>query len=170
MERLRQAFLRFDRRHGGAEPPPKAQVFVARHPVGTGLVFGGVMGLAPAWAVSAFGDPVLLLQASLIGLVAGLFAWLSCRIERRRQAHYERHGGFRRNSPQPQPLLHEVPPVWHEGMVWLGFWTVYTVAFWLIGYLRPSPFSWVQSAFYAGFAVIGSWIVHLIKERRRRGR
>ncbi|UUU22755.1 hypothetical protein [Streptomyces sp. DSM 40750] len=169
MERLRRAFLDYDRRHGGAEPPPKAQVFVARHPVGAGLVCGVVTGLPLALALSAFRDPVLLLQTALIGLGAGLFVWLFCRFERRRQAHYARNGGFRWDPPR-LPVQHEALPVWFEGMLWLSYWTVYMVVFWLVGQLRTPPFTWLQSAIYAGFLIIGSWAVQLSKERRRRRR
>ncbi|WP_327729290.1 hypothetical protein OG250_25325 [Streptomyces sp. NBC_00487] len=167
VERLRRAFLDFDRRHGGAEPPPKVQVFVARHPVGTGLLFGVTFGLLVASGVSAFHDPVLLLQAALPGVGLGLFVWLVCRVERRRQAHYARNGGFRWDPPQP-PVRDGTLPVWFEGLLWLSYWTVYLVLIWLVGQLRSPPFTWVQSAIYAGFLIIGSWAVRLTKERRRR--
>ncbi|MDT0574392.1 hypothetical protein RM704_44245 [Streptomyces sp. DSM 3412] len=166
-ERLRQAFLRFDRRHGGAEPPPRVQVFVARHPVGAAVVFGVLLGGLLGWALSAFHDPARMLQAVAVGLCGGLFVWLFCRFERRRQAHYARNGGFRWDPPRPA-VRDDALPVWFEGLLWLSHWTVLLVLFWLVGRLRTPPFTWVQSAIYAGFLVVGSWAVHLAKERRRR--
>lgn len=106
MERLRRAFLRFDERFGGTKPPPRVQVYLARHPVGTGVVHGVFQGLLFAAALSAFDDPGRMLQAVLVGLGAGLFAWLVCRFERRRQAHYERKGGSGRLLSLPSRAMH----------------------------------------------------------------
>ncbi|MFF9039528.1 hypothetical protein ACF090_29135 [Streptomyces sp. NPDC014892] len=167
-ERLRQAFLRFDRRHGGAEPPPRAQVFLARHPVAAGVVFGVLLGGLVGWALAAFHDPARLLRVVAVGLCGGLFIWLVCRIERRRQAHYVRAGGFRWDAPRPLVRDEDTLPVWLEGLLWLSHWTVCLVLLWLVGRLRDPPFTWVQCAVYAAFIVVGGWAVHLVKERRRR--
>ncbi|WP_371579629.1 hypothetical protein [Streptomyces sp. NBC_01314] len=140
---------------------------MARHPVRAGVVFGALWGGLTVWALAAFHDPVRLLQAVSIGLCGGLFVWLGCRLERRRQAHYAQNGGFRRDLPAP-PVQGNARPVWFEGMVWLSHWAVYTVLFWLVGRLRNPPFDWVQSAFLAGFLIVLSSAVRLIKERRRR--
>ncbi|MFH8467406.1 hypothetical protein [Streptomyces sp. NPDC017991] len=165
MERLRQAFLRFDRRHGGVEPPPRVQVFIARHPVGSGVVQGVLQGLLFAWALSGFDDPRRMLQAAVVGLVAGLFTWLVCRFERRRLAHYERNGGFRR----PPPLLaSDELPVWLEGLLWISHWVIFTVCMWLIGQLRDPPYSWLRSSILAGFMIIGGWAARRYRDRRRR--
>ncbi|MGN9814813.1 hypothetical protein ACTMUQ_05635 [Streptomyces sp. SD11] len=167
MERLRQAFLRFDRRHGGAEPPPRVQVFIARHPVGSGVVHGALQGLLFAWVLSGFDEPRRMLQAVLVGVVAGLLSWLGCRFERRRQAYYERNGGFRR-APVPPPPTDEELPVWFEGLQWICYWAVGTVFLWLFGQLRNPPDSWLRSAVLAGIVIVGGWAVRRYKERRHR--
>ncbi|MFJ2263981.1 hypothetical protein ACIOKD_37790 [Streptomyces sp. NPDC087844] len=165
MERLRQAFLRFDRRTGGAEPPPRVQVFIARHPVGSGVVHGVLQGLLFTFVLSGFDDPRRMLQAVVLGLVAGLLTWLACRFERRRQAHYERNGGFR----WPPPLIaSDEPPVWLEGLLWISHWAVFMVCVWLAGQLRDPPYSWLRSAVLAGAMIIGGWAARRYRDRRRR--
>jgi hypothetical protein len=166
VERLRRAFLEFDRRFGGAEPPPRVQVFLARHPVATGVVGGVVSGLLCAWALSAFDDLRLMLQAVLWGLGAGLFFWLLCRFERRRQAHYERTGGWR--SAPLSPVAHEALPLWLEGVLWISSWSICTAVLWLVGQLRDPPRSWLWSAVYAGILIIAGWAARLVRERGRR--
>ncbi|MDQ1036861.1 hypothetical protein QFZ75_003277 [Streptomyces sp. V3I8] len=166
MERLRRAFLRFDERFGGTEPPPRVQVFLARHPVGTGVVHGVFQGLLFAAVLSAFDDPGRMLQAVLVGLGAGLFAWLVCRFERRRQAHYERKGGFR--SAPVYPVESDALPVWLEGLLWISHWSIFTVVLWLVGQLKDPPDSWLRSAILAGVIIIGGWAARLFRDRRRR--
>ncbi|WP_086804331.1 hypothetical protein, partial [Streptomyces caniscabiei] len=168
VERLRQAFLRFDRSHGGAEPPPRAQVFLARHPVAAGVVFGVLLGGLVGWALAAFRDPARLPGAVAVGLCGGLFGWLVCRFERRRQAHYARTGGFHWDPPRPPVRDEDTLPVWLEGLLWISHWTVCLVLLWLVGRLRNPPFTWVQCAVYAGLLVVGGWVVRLVQERRRR--
>ncbi|QFQ98032.1 hypothetical protein F9278_19465 [Streptomyces phaeolivaceus] len=170
VERLRRALLEHDRRHGGTEPPPKAQIFMARHPVVLGLLAGVPVGLWVAHGLSAFDDPVRLLQASLFGGTLGLGTWLTCRLERRRQAHYARNGGFRRTLSQPPPVMDDTVPVWYEALHWLGYWTLCVVLVRLVGQAQNPPFTWVQSAFYAGFIIVAGWAARLVKERRGRGR
>ncbi|WNZ10901.1 hypothetical protein [Streptomyces sp. 11x1] len=104
----------------------------------------------------------------MIGLCGGLFIWLFCRFERRRQAHYARAGGFRWDPPRSPVRDEDTLPLWYEGLLWLGHWTVCLVLLWLLGRLRNEPFTWVQSAICAGVLVVGGWAVHLSKERRRR--
>ncbi|MDN0200985.1 hypothetical protein [Streptomyces sp. S.PNR 29] len=168
MDALKRAFLKFDRRFGGTEPPPRAQVFLARHPVGTGVVLGVVNGMLLAWVLSAFDDPGRMLQAVLWGLGVGLFFWLLCRVERWRQAHYERTDGFRPTPAAPPVPEQDRPPVWFEGVHWLCLWGALTVLLWLAGRLKDPPNDWPTSAILAGVAVIGSWGARLLKERRRR--
>ncbi len=165
-ERLRRAFLDFDRRLGGTQPPPKPQLFVARHPVGTGLSFGSFFGLLLAFVLSAFDDPVRLLQAALMGVGAGLFTWLFCRVERRRQAHYNREGGFGRAGFRPPPDVDDLPPVRYAGLHWVGLWTVCLVVVQLAGQAQNPPFTWTRSAIYAGIIVVAGWAARLVKERR----
>jgi hypothetical protein len=163
---LRRAFLRFDERFGGTERPPRVKVFLARHPVGAGVVHGVFHGLLCAAVLSAFDDPGRMLQAVLVGLGAGLFAWLVCRFERRRQAHYAREGGFR---PAPvSPVESDALPVWLEGSLWISNWAIFTVVLWLVGQLKDPPDSWLRSAILAGIIIIGGWAARLIRERRRR--
>ncbi|MFC9959406.1 hypothetical protein ACFVIB_18890 [Streptomyces nigra] len=168
MGTLKRAFFKIDRRLGGAEPPPRAQVFVARHPLGTAWVFGVTQGVLCTWALSGFDDPWRLFQSALVGLGAGLLIWLACRFERRRQAHYERAGGFRWNPPAPPVPEQDRPPVWFEGMQWICLWAVVTVLLWLLGQLKDSPSGWSVSAVYAGTMLIAGWAARLVRERRRR--
>ncbi|MBV1937867.1 hypothetical protein KUF83_15025 [Streptomyces sp. BV286] len=169
MDSLRRAFLKFDRRHGGAEPPPRVQVSIARHPVRSGVVFGVLQGLLFVWALSGFDDPERVLQGVLSGLGTGLLCWLFCRFERRRQAHYERTGGFR--PAPPKPPLQAPPPVWFQGMVlWICHWAFFTVFLRLWMWHFDSPSGWLGSAVLAGITVMALWAIHLAKHRRRNRR
>ncbi|MGY6022199.1 hypothetical protein [Streptomyces spinosirectus] len=163
MERLRRALLDLDRRMGGDRPPGKAVRFTARHPVMVGAVCGVLNALLCAWVISAFGDPVPMLQSALWGLGLGVFFWLLCRLERRRQAHYERSGGWR--SAPPPAVAREPLPVWQEGVRWTGLWAVYTVGLWLLGRLRHPPDGWLWSAIEAGLVIIGAWAARRFRER-----
>lgn len=168
MDGLKRAFFKIDRRLGGAEPPPRVQVFLARHALSTAWLVGLGHGLLCALVLSAFGDPWRLSQAMLVGLGMGLFTWLACRFERRRQAHYERTGGFRWNPPEPPVPEEDRPPVWFEGVQWICLWATVTVLLWLVGQLKDPPNSWPTSAVYAGIFVIASWVARLVRERKRR--
>ncbi|MFE7169551.1 hypothetical protein [Streptomyces sp. NPDC057616] len=166
MEILRRAFLAVDRHLGGAKPPPKVQVFWARHPVVTGAIAAVLNGLLCAWAVSAFDDPVLALQSALWGLGAGLLFWLLCRLERWRQGYYERNGW----PPVHPPAPVEETPVWLAGVRWIGTWSVLTVVLWALGQLRDPPNGWIWSAIYAGLMVIANWAARRAAARGGRRR
>lgn len=168
MGALKRAFFKIDRSLGGAEPPPRVQVFLARHPLGTAWAVGVTHGLLCAWALSGFDDPWRLFQSILVGLGAGLLIWLACRFERRRQAHYERTGGFRWNPPAPAVPEDDRPPVWFEGVQWICLWAAVTALLWLMGQLREPPSGWSASAVYAGLFVVAGWAARLVRERRRR--
>ncbi|MFJ4833698.1 hypothetical protein ACIP79_27885 [Streptomyces sp. NPDC088747] len=168
MDGLKQAFFKIDRQLGGAEPPPRAQVFLARNALGTAWLVGVGHGLLCALVLSAFDDPWRLFQAMLVGLGMGLFAWLACRFERRRQAHYERTGGFRGSPPKPPVPGGDRPPVWFEGMWWICLWATGAVLLWLLGQLKDPPYNWPTSLLFAGFFIIAGWPVRLVIEHRRR--
>ncbi|MCX5562899.1 hypothetical protein [Streptomyces sp. NBC_00038] len=168
MGSLKQTFFKIDRRFGGAEPPPRAQVFLARHSLGTACVVGVFFWLLFAGVLSAFGDVWLLFQSFLCGLGMGLFVWLLCRFESRRQAHYARSGGFRWNPPEPPAKGEDRPPVWLEGLQWICVWAISTVLLWLAGQLSDPPISWQRSAVFAGVFAMMSWVARLTRERKRR--
>ncbi|MGW3650196.1 hypothetical protein [Streptomyces sp. NPDC000878] len=165
MDALKRAFLKLDHRFGGSVPPPRAQVFVARHPVGTGIVVGVVNGLLFAWALSGFSDTERMFQAVLVGLGFGVFLWLLLRVERWRQTEYLRAGGF--PPAGTAPPVSDALPVWFEGLLWICAWAAGTVLLWLANRHSEPPRSWLWSAVFAGVAVIAGWAARLAKQRGR---
>ncbi|WP_369253825.1 hypothetical protein [Streptomyces sp. R35] len=166
MNGLQRAYLKFEQRFGVNELPPRAQVFMAHHPVGTGTLVGVVTGAVLAWALSAFDDPGLLFQAALVGLGMGLFIWLSCRVERWRQAQYARLE--QAPSSPPAPVVSNPDPPWFGAALWICVWVIGTAFLWLVSRLSGTPNVWLSSASIAALATVSAWGARVVKRRWRK--
>ncbi|MGW6921837.1 DUF7660 family protein [Streptomyces sp. NPDC054950] len=166
MRRWEKALLAVDRVLGTGEPPSRLELAAARHPVRVGVTSGTVMAVLIAAALSGFGDPVIVFQASLIGAGLGLLGWAACRNARWLHAHYVRTGRYeevRQKALRAKPLS-------RRAMILriLGAWVVTSGMFWLIAPYKDLPRGWLWSpAFGAGLLAI-CYAATLLKQKRSR--
>ncbi|WP_329253954.1 hypothetical protein OG223_27435 [Streptomyces sp. NBC_01478] len=151
---LERAFLALDRGMGGGNPPPAVLAFAARHPAGCATV------VAPLVAI-LLGDSSVR-RTVLVGTCAWLLFWAILRLERRRQAHYDRIGydtvpGGSWASARPRRVLATM----------LVAWVPLTVFIWLVGRTQDDPYGWQASAVFGALAVVGGYVGGRMKERSR---
>ncbi|GGQ45776.1 hypothetical protein Saso_03330 [Streptomyces asoensis] len=166
MRRWERALPAVERRLGTGEPPTRLEVAVARHPVRTGAVCGGVLWVAIVWALSGFGDAGVWLQTGPVGAGVGFLTWGACRLARRQQTCDERTGRAeeaRRVAARKReaPLSPGVAV-----LLSLGWWVVSSAVFWVVGPLldipRTLPWAATYGALLTTVSVTGAWL------RRRR--
>ncbi|MEV6506585.1 hypothetical protein [Streptomyces sp. NPDC051642] len=101
------------------------------------------LAVAPFWAV-------------LVGTCAWLLFWAGLRLERRRQAHYDRIG-------------YDTAPRDSRGALTgaVVSWGPVTVLIWLVARMDDDPPGWTASAVFGALAVVGGYFGDRVRERRR---
>ncbi|MDR6979890.1 hypothetical protein J2X68_006627 [Streptomyces sp. 3330] len=162
MRDWQKVLLALDRRFGSGQPPSRLEVKVARHPVRAGVIFGAVLAASIAWTLSGSDDPVVLLQASLIGAGMGVLCWAALRAARWQHAYDERTGRFDTARQQDRRAeLKAVSPT-RRALLLAGKWLVISSAIWMISPLidmpRSIPWAALSGILFVGAVITAGWI------------
>ncbi|MCX5370294.1 hypothetical protein OG613_15015 [Streptomyces sp. NBC_00015] len=168
MRRWEKALLAVDRVLGTGEPPSRAELAAARHPVRVGVTSGTAMAVGFAATLSGFDDPVILFQATLLGAGLGLILWAACRNARWLHAHYVRTGRYeevRQKALRAKPLSRRAVI-----LQMLGAWAVTSGMFWLIAPYKDLPRGWLWSPAFGAALLAFVYAAASLKQKRSRRR